>query len=85
MTTKAPQEMTYHKIEIDNAVCNRRFHVVFEEGQPNLPQVVIKCPHCQVTIYEAKNHPPALLSREENLVKSPDGSRPIVYECKFPS
>ena len=85
MNSKAPQELAYHKIEIDNAVCKRRFHIAFEEGQPNLPEVIIKCPHCKVTIYQANNHPPAILSREENLVKSPDGSRPLVYECKFPT
>lgn len=75
---------TYRKVEVDNAVCKRRFHIAFEDGIAPIAQVKIACPHCGVLVYEAKNHPPAILSREENLVKSPDGSNPVIYECKFP-
>ena len=73
----------YHKIEIDNAVCRRRFHIAFEEGQPPVPKVSLDCPHCGLRLWEADNHPPAILLREENLVRSPDGSVPLLTECPF--
>jgi hypothetical protein len=75
--------MTYRKIEIDNAVCKRRFHIAFEEGQAPVSETKVECPHCGVTLFESKNHPPAILSRDENLVKSPDGSNSILNECRF--
>lgn len=75
---------SYRKIEIDNPICKRRFHVAFEEGNDKVEaKVDLKCPHCGVTVYEAESHPPALLLREENLVKSPDGSRPLMGACAF--
>lgn len=83
MTLPPTDAPSYRKIEIDNVVCRRRFHIAFEQGQASIPEVKIACPHCGVTVYEAKDHPPAILSREENLVKSPDGSRPMMYECNF--
>jgi hypothetical protein len=74
----------YRHIEIDNPICGRRFHLAWEEGTGNVvPKVEVKCPHCDVTIFSASNHPPVILSREENLISSPDGSRPICSECKF--
>ncbi|BBH52860.1 MULTISPECIES: hypothetical protein [Fluviispira] len=73
----------YEKRLIDNAVCRRRFHLVYEEGTKNESHVEIKCPHCGVTLFEENNHPTVTLARDENLIKSPDGTQPIVYECKF--
>ncbi len=73
----------YRKFEIDNVVCRRRFHIAYEEGQKPQPKVEVDCPHCGVRLFEAVDHPPVILLREENLVKSPDGSRPLLYECKF--
>ena len=75
--------LSYRKIEIDNSVCRRRFHIAFEEGQAPVSETKVLCPHCGVTLFEAKNHPPAILSRDENLVKSPDGSRTTLDECLF--
>ena len=74
----------YKKIEVDNPVCNRRFHIAYEE-RTNGPRghVQVACPHCGVTIFESDNFPPVILAREENLVKSPDGSRPLVQKCDF--
>lgn len=75
-------DYTYRKIEIDNPICNRRFHLAFEERKdgPRGP-VSVACPHCGVTIFENPNMPPVILTREENLVKTPDGSRPLVQKC----
>ncbi len=73
----------YQKIIIDNAVCKRRFHLVYEENSSPREHVIVKCPHCSVILFEQENHHPVLLAREENLVKSPEGDAPIVYECKF--
>lgn len=75
--------MKYEKRLIDNAICKRRFHLVFEKGSPNCPTVEAKCPHCGVILFQEKNHPPVMVVREENLVKSPDGSEPMIYECQF--
>lgn len=79
----APSPFEYRKIEVDNAICKRRFHIAYEQGQPSLPKQAIDCPHCGVRLWEGENLPPAILLREENLVKSPDGSRPLVTECDF--
>lgn len=76
-------ESTYHKIEIDNPICQRRFHIAYESGVKPENHVEVKCPHCGVVLFDENNHSPAILAREENLVNSPDGSRPMVYECKF--
>lgn len=86
MDARNTESGVYKKIEIDNAVCNRRFHLTYEEGSPIIERnVKIACPHCGVTVFEAQNHVPVMLSREENLVKSPDGTRPTLYECHFKS
>ena len=77
------EKFEYRKIEVDNAICRRRFHIAFEDGQKLEPLAAVDCPHCGVRLWEAENHPPVMLVREENLVKSPDGSNPLVYECKF--
>lgn len=83
MTESQAPKLSYKKIEIDNSVCKRRFHIAFEEGRPPVAEARAICPHCGVTLFEAKNHPPVILSREENLIHSPDGSRPTLNECKF--
>ena len=78
--------MDYHykKIEIDNPICNRRFHVAWEEREDApMGHVALSCPHCGVTIFERDDFPMAMITREENLVKAPDGSRPLVQDCAF--
>jgi len=81
--TDSTSKFEYHKIEVDNAVCRRRFHIAFETGQAPVKHVKIDCPHCGLRLWEAENHPPALLLREENLVRSPDGSVPLLTSCPF--
>lgn len=83
MNSNPTQGLTYRKIEIDNSICRRRFHIAFEEGQTPVAETKVLCPHCGVTLFEAKNHPIAILSRDENLVKSPDGSNTTLSECHF--
>lgn len=76
-------KIIYKRVLIDNAVCKRRFHVVYEEGAKNEAAVQAECPHCGLVLFEAQNHPPVMLAREENLVKSPTGDAHIQYECRF--
>ena len=73
----------YKKLLIDNATCNRRFHLVFESGSKNNCHVKVNCPHCGVVLFDNPYHPPVMLARDENLIKSPDGSEPIIYDCNF--
>ncbi|MGY3804251.1 hypothetical protein ACWNT8_09340 [Pigmentibacter ruber] len=75
--------MKYEKRLIDNATCKRRFHLVFEKGSPKNPEVTAKCPHCGVVLFHEKDHPAVMIARDENLVKSPDGTETIIYDCKF--
>ncbi len=73
----------HKKIIIDNVVCKRRFHLIYEENHSKPEHVVIKCPHCSEIIFENEKHAPVLLAREENLVKSPTGEFPIMNTCRF--
>ena len=75
--------LKYEKRLIDNATCKRRFHLVFESGAKNKDHVEVKCPHCGVVLFNETNHPPVMIARDENLIKSPDGSESIIYDCKF--
>lgn len=83
--SKEVDQNNYKRVLIDNAVCKRRFHIAYEEGAQNEAHVQAACPHCGVVLFEAQNHPPVMLAREENLVKSPLGDAPIQYECRFES
>lgn len=83
MLDSQSSKLSYKKIEIDNATCKRRFHIAFEEGRSPVAETKAICPHCGITLFEAKNHPPVMLSRDENLVQSPDGSRKTINECQF--
>lgn len=75
--------MTYQKVLIDNTVCSRRFHLTYDNEGPLLPQVEVKCPHCDHTIFTAENHPSVKLARDENLVRTTALSRTLVRECDF--
>jgi hypothetical protein len=75
--------MTYQKVLIDNTVCSRRFHLTYDNAAPLLPQVEVKCPHCDHAIFQAENHPPVKLARDENLVRTTALSRTLVRECDF--
>jgi len=77
------QATEHKKILIDNSICKRRFHLIYEENNAIKEHVHIKCPHCSVTLFEAENHAPVLLAREENLVVSPTGDAIIINKCNF--
>jgi hypothetical protein len=77
------KDIIYKKVEIDNLICKRRFHIAYEEGTPTKDLVKIQCPHCSDVIYEKKNHPYAELIREENLTHEPDGTKPLMSHCQF--
>ena len=81
-STMDPEEK-YIKFEIDNTKCQRRFHIAYEKDSPLCKEVQVHCPHCNISIFNEKNHPKCILLREENLVDSPDGSRKTVSECHF--
>ena len=75
--------MSYEKILIDNTVCSRRFHMTFDTEAPLVAKVEITCPHCQHVLFEAENHPPVKLARDENLVRTTTLSRNLIRECDF--
>ena len=77
------KEIEYTKLLVDNTTCQRRFHLVYEEGAEKQPHVQVVCPHCQAVVFSENNHDPVMLSREENLVKSPDGRESLMSECRF--
>lgn len=77
-------ETEYKKILIDNAVCRRRFHLVYEEGALTEKKVKIDCPHCGIILFEQDNHPHVTLTREENLVHAPSGvGAKMLNKCDF--
>lgn len=75
--------MGYQKLLIDNVTCSRRFHVTFDPEAPAVPEVNVKCPFCDFTVFTAKNHPPVILARQENLVQTMNLSDNIVRTCEF--
>lgn len=80
---KRDNHTSYQKRLLDNATCKRRFHLIYEENSQQHGHVVVKCPHCQVTLFEHENHAPVMLAREENLIHSPVGDATIIYQCEF--
>jgi DNA-directed RNA polymerase subunit RPC12/RpoP len=75
--------MSYEKLLVDNTACSRRFHLTFDNEAPLAAKVEVKCPHCQHMVFEAENHPPVKLARDENLVRTTSLSRNLVKECDF--
>jgi DNA-directed RNA polymerase subunit RPC12/RpoP len=74
----------YEKFVVDNVVCRRRFHLVYEKNAETKTRTEVVCPHCDVRLFYAENHPPVFLSREENLIKTPDRTfSTVLTSCKF--
>ena len=73
----------YKKIEIDNPVCMRRFHLAYDDETETASEVKIHCPHCQVVIFASADHPRVSFLREENLTSVSDLSPLLINECKF--
>jgi hypothetical protein len=76
-------QMSYKKLLVDNPICNRRFHITYDDKAQPVESVELKCPHCQVIIYHKPNHPECKLVREENLISNLNLSDEIVRECQF--
>jgi len=80
------REIDYKKILIDNTVCGRRFHLVYEQGGLLEPEAKVNCPHCGITLFQEHNHPAVTLTREENLVCAPTGvESKLLTACDFKS
>ncbi len=75
--------MAYHKVLVDNVTCSRRFHVTFDDKDPKVADVTLKCPFCGVVVFAETNHSPAQLARQENLVQTAELSDNIINECRF--
>jgi hypothetical protein len=75
--------MSYQKFLVDNTVCSRRFHISFDDEAAPVATVEVKCPFCDIVVFSASNHPPVILAREENLVKTSSLAELTVSECTF--
>ena len=75
--------MSYKKFFVDNAICSRRFHCAFDDEDAKVAHTEIICPVCQLKVFEADNHPPLTLARDENLITSTQFSRILVRECNY--
>ncbi len=75
--------MAYQQILVDNTVCSRRFHLIFDDQAKVVPRVEIHCQHCDAVIYAAENVPPTKLSRSENMPKTSVLAENLTAECHF--
>ena len=75
--------MAYHKFLIDNPTCSRRFHASYDDSEQRQDKVSIDCPCCDKKIFEAKNHPPVKIARQENLVRTAVLAERLVDGCNF--
>ncbi len=75
--------MGYEKKLVDNSVCSRRFHISYDPDQAPQSHVRLKCPYCETFIFQADNHPPVKLLRQENLIQTAELSDQIVTQCSF--
>ena len=75
--------MSYQKHLVDNTTCSRRFHITFDDEAPRKPRVEVRCHYCNAVVFQAENHPPVTLAREENLVKTSALSEDLMRSCDF--
>jgi hypothetical protein len=75
--------MSYQKILVDNTICSRRFHVTFDDESTSVDKVELHCPHCNAVVFKASNHPPAIIARDENMIKTAQLSRDLMRTCSF--
>lgn len=75
--------MSYQKFQVDAVICSRRFHITFDDEAQPVETTDVRCPHCSLVLWSAKNHPPVTMARDENLVKTTQLSRNLVRECDF--
>lgn len=73
--------MAYRKLLIDNVVCSRRFHLTYDDEAKG-EKIEVRCPFCDMTIFQSANHPPVTLARQENVITSDTSlANGIVREC----
>ena len=75
--------MAYQKILVDNTKCWRRFHLSFDDESQPVSETEVKCLHCGTTVFAETNHPPVLLARDENLIKTNKLSPYRTQQCSF--
>ena len=75
--------MSYQKFLVDNTTCSRRFHITFDDEKAKSPRVEIRCQLCKAVVFAADNHPPVVLARMENLVKTSALAELVTTECHF--
>ena len=75
--------MSYKKFFVDNATCLRRFHCSFDDEEKKVAHTEIKCPVCNLKVFEAFDHPELTLARDENLVTTTQFGRLLVRECNY--
>ena len=75
--------MAYRKIQVDNVVCSRRFHITFDDEATPSTRAELSCPFCGMVVFGAENHPPVKLARQENLVQTGTLSDRLLRECKM--
>lgn len=75
--------MSYSKFLVDNTTCSRRFHLSFDDEAMPQQKVEARCPFCDVVVFEAEEHPPVKIARQENLIKTQELSRQQFTECQF--
>lgn len=63
-------QMTYKKFLLDNVVCNRRFHVAFDDEDVPLDATQVKCEYCGITLLKKEGHPPLKILRDEIIIKT---------------
>jgi hypothetical protein len=75
--------MAYQKLLVDNVVCSRRFHLTYDDEAAKQPTVEVKCQHCGLTVFAAKDHPPVKFARDENLIQASELSENIIRRCEM--
>lgn len=75
--------MSYTKIEVDNIKCARRFHLAFDDESPAVKKVEVKCPFCDLVVFQAEDHPAVRLLRQENRVQSNELAELTMENCAF--
>ena len=75
--------MTYKVLLVDNPICSRRFHLCFDDEAEKEPNVKVLCTFCDQIIFEAQDHQPVHLMRDENLINLNVLSDHIVESCQM--
>src|SRR4051812_32682010 len=75
--------MAYTKLLVDNTTCARRFHLTYDDQAERVPRVEVRCHYCNAVVFSEDNHPPVVMSRDENLVKTSALAETLTTACDF--